>query len=68
MNNSINETIVNTSVNRSGLACYTKVVHDASKKTHIVLPTCATLWVKKKVCTDAIKTHVPRYQRNVRFQ
>ena len=49
MNNSINETIVNTSVNRSGLACYTKVVHDASKKTHIVLPTCATLGEEKSL-------------------
>ena len=55
MNNSINETIVNTSVNRSGLECCTKAVHDASKKTHIVLPTCPTLWVKKKVCTEEIK-------------
>ena len=56
MNNSINETIVNTSVNKSGLACCTKVVHDASKKQHIVLPMCPTLRVKKKFVLMKLKT------------
>ena len=49
MNNSINETIVNTSVNRSGLVCYTKVVHDASKKTYSATNMCNTLGEEKSL-------------------
>ena len=49
MNTSINETIVNTSVNRSGLECCTKVVHDASKKTHSATNVSNTLSEEKSL-------------------
>ena len=55
MNNSISETILNTSVNRSGLTRCTKEVHDVFQQTDSALPMRPKLRVKKNVCTDEIK-------------
>ena len=55
MNNSISGIILNTSVNRSGLAHYTKKVHDSPQETDSVLQMFPKFHMKKKVCTGEIK-------------